>query len=207
MRLRLLTAPVVGLLVVAVLIAGCGVTTLHSNGATHAIHQSAPAATPTPAILPALGWQTRTLPSGFVGWTISPANGRIAWACVPVQGSHSSFTILESRDEAATWATVGNLAPATPEPTASCELVPDEGSANTLVAVISWGSGEAGTLRSISLISTDSGAYWRRLAGDAQILQLATASGKTYAIIHNTDDTAAAQQPDGFVVSVDGLRS
>jgi len=59
----------------------------------------------------------------------------------------------------------------------------------------------------MSLISTDSGAYWRRLPGDMQIMQLATVSGKTYAIINNTDNTTAAQQPDGFVVSTDGLRS
>lgn len=207
MRYRLLNIPTVGLLIVAVLIAGCGVTAVHGNGATHTTHQSTPSATPTPATLPALDWRTRTLPPGYVGWAISPADGSIAWACVPLQGSRSGFTVLESRDEAATWAKVGNFAPTTPEPTASCELVPDEGSANTLVAVISWGSGEAGTLGSISLISTDSGAHWRRLPGDAQVMQLATASGKTYAIIHNTDDAATARQPDGFVVSTDGLRS
>ena len=43
-------------------------------------------------------------------------------------------------------------------------------------------------MRSLSLISTDSGAHWRHPPGDVQIMQLATATGKTYArIINNTD--------------------
>ena len=211
MRHRLLKTPTIGLFIVAVLVAGCGVSTAHGVGAARqAAHSPAPSTTPTPASLPALAWRTRTLPSGYTGWAISPADGRRLWACVPVQGSDSNFTIWASRDEAATWARMSELAPAVPEPTSSCELVPDQGSATALAAVISWGSGEAGTLRSLTMLSLDSGAHWRRLPGDLQTLQLASASGKTYAIFNNTDETAEtapSTQSDGLVVSADGLRT
>ena len=103
MRHRLLMARAVGLFIVAVLVAGCGVSTAHGNSATRqTAHSPAPSATPTPASLPALAWRTRTLSSGYTGWAISPADGRRLWACVPVQGSDSSFTIWASRDKAAT---------------------------------------------------------------------------------------------------------
>src|SRR6185312_14744249 len=85
-----------GLIVAALLVAGCGV----SAQGTSATRTSAS----SPTAKTALTWQKRALPSGAVGWAISPVTGRDGWACVPQQSG--GFAIWATHDAAATWAQV-----------------------------------------------------------------------------------------------------
>lgn len=87
-----------------------------------------------------------------------------------------------------------------------CNLVADEGSANTVVAVVTWRSGEAGTLHSLSLLSMDGGAHWRRLTGEIVIGELETTAGKLYATDYDTDSIDDARSHH-LVVSTDALHT
>ncbi len=203
MRERARNSIGMGLVAIALLLASCGVTSPDAGRVS--ARGGAPAAA-TPSKTMALAWRQVTFPSGFdlQSWRLaeSPVDGRDLWLCAPTQGD--DFTIWASRDAGVTWASVGRITAATPEP-ASCALVADQGSATSLAAVITWGSGEAGTLRSISELSADGGADWYALQGDMQLQVLATMKGRTYAILH---DTANAATPGpGLVMSVDGLRT
>jgi hypothetical protein len=197
-HLALLVVPLAVLL-----LASCGVS---SPGTGHVSARGAATATATPTSAPALPWRRVSFPSGFDpqhwGLDQSPVDGRNLWLCAPAQGD--AFTIWASRDAAVTWAPVGHITAATPEP-GSCRLIVGQGSATSLAAVITWGSGEAGTLRSISEMSTDGGADWHALPGDMGLQELGTVTGKTYALLHDTANAAAL--PSGLVVSMDGLRT
>lgn len=199
MRERVMGGILLGLAVVALRLAGCGVVS------TSVGRKSAPVSA-TPTATPALAWHQAALPSGFDpqhwGLAKSPVDGHDLWLCAPAQ--RDDFTIWASHDAAATWAPVGSIIVTTSEQ-GMCTLVADQGSASALVAVVTWGSGEAGTLRSTSLISSDSGAHWRTLAGEMQLMEVGSEAATTYAILHDATDPAAL--PSGLVVSVDGLRT
>lgn len=193
----------VGLVTIALLLASCGVS---SPGAGRASARGAATAAATPSSTPTLAWRQVTFPSGFDpqhwGLAESPGDGRDLWLCAPAQGD--DFTIWASRDAAVTWAPVGRIIVATPEPGA-CTLVADQGSASALAAVITWGSGEADTLRSISQMSTDGGAHWHAVQGEVAVGEVGSVTGRTYALLRDMANPAA--QPSGLVVSVDGLRT
>lgn len=201
MRERVRGGSWIGLAVLTLLLAGCGVVAANPGGGPVSGHA-------TPTAVPALAWRQATLPAGFDpqhwGQAVSPVDGRDAWLCAPGQGD--DFTIWATHDTAVTWAPVGSIVVATPEP-GSCTLVADQGSVSALVAGIMWGSGEAGTLRSMSLISADSGVHWRALPGEMQVMEVGSVPGKTYAILHDTAAAAPAAQQSGLMVSVDGLHT
>jgi hypothetical protein len=185
-----------GLIVVALLVAGCGVSAQSTSTTRTSV---------SPTAKPALTWQKRALPPNAVGWDISPVTGRDGWACVPAQGG--GFTILATHDAAVTWAKVSDLAPTTPEPTTSCGLDADQRAANVVIAVIDWGAGADNTLRSISLISTDSGVSWRQLPGEIAVSDEATVAGETYAILYDTTTPTLDEGSMWLVVSTDALRT
>lgn len=188
-----------GVIIIAlVLVAGCGISTSHGASASTTKYA-------TPIATPALVWQKRLLPPNAAGWAISPVNGRDVWACAPDQGDN--FTIWASHDAAATWAKVGHLAPATPQPTTACSLVADQHATKMLIAVISWGAGANDTLRAISLLSTDGGVTWRKMPSEAVVSDLATIAGKTYAILYDTSAPTIDESSVQLVVSADGLHT
>lgn len=196
MRHRLNKTLWVGLIVIALLVAGCGVGAQGMSTAQTSV---------SPTVKPALTWQKRALPPNAVGWDISPATGRDGWACMPAPGG--GFTVLATHDAAVTWTQAGSFIPPTPEATTSCRLLADQGVSNALAAVISWGSGEAGTLRSISLISTDGGAHWRKLAGEIVVGEMETVAGTTFAILYDTTTPALGEGSMQLVASTDALRT
>jgi len=158
-------------------------------------------ATATPP-LPAIAWRQATWPTGFDpqqwGLAISPVDGRDLWLCAPTAAD--GVAIWASRDAASTWLRVGRLLVSPPAP-GSCSLEADQGSASTLAAVLTWGSGAAGTLRSTSLISRDSGAHWRGLPGAVKVGEVGTVSGLMYALL--ADTAAPTAPPPALVVSRD----
>jgi hypothetical protein len=185
-------------LIITLLVAGCGITT--SRDKVSAVRPASPIATPS------LAWQKRSLPDSNAAWTISPIDGQHEWACAPIPGTFSGFTVWESQDGAVTWSKVGGFSPKTPEAPTSCGLNADQRSLSTLVAEVSWGAGADNTLRSLSLISTDSGATWRQLPGDVAISNESTIGDKIFAIL---DDTAhnMSEGTIQLVVSADGMRT
>ncbi len=75
-----------------------------------------------------------------------------------------------------------------------------------LMADLSWGCGECGTLRDVALSSADGGGHWRRLAGYLGPQEIASFSGGAVAILH---DTAANPSSNSInlVVSADGFQT
>ena len=194
-------------LVVALL---CGVMLLSLHGRdNHARATSTPtaAATSQPHTL---AWRRAELPPGAssqsgAGFAVSPLDGQTAWACVPAV--NGSFAIWVTRDAAVTWSALGTVAPAaTPEPITVCTLVPDQLDPRTLAADFDWGSGEAGTLRTMSYVSNDGGAHWQRVPGDIGVGEIGSiGGGTTYAVL--ADTAAPSLPPLGLVISADGLQS
>ena len=194
-----------------VLLAGCGATAANGSARHDGGQATATAmATATPQV-PQLSWRHITLPAQVAplrisGFVVSPADSRDAWLCL--QASASSADVWATRDAGATWMDRGALPQVTSEQGWGCALVGDEGDSRSLAAIITWGSGEAGTLRSASLISHNAGAQWSRLPGELAVSAFGTQGQTTFAIL---DDTAAApsstQTPFDMVASTDGLRT
>lgn len=172
-----------------------------------------PTATRPPATAtPTLAWRPIALPPGaivysqantsrYATFTISPVDAHNLWFCVPrVAGG---FAIWATADAGVSWRQVSIFAPSAPEQP-SCDLIADQLDARILVARATWGSGEAGTLRAASYLSSDSGATWRALPGDTLITAIASANGVNYTILQDTANPAA--QP-GIAISTDGLRT
>jgi hypothetical protein len=135
--------------------------------------------------------------------TVSPVDGHDAWYCLP--GSAGSFTIQATRDAGATWQRAGTFTAATPEP-ASCTLVADQISAHGLMADLSWGCGECGTLRAMALYSADGGLHWRRLAGYLGLQEVASFSGGAAAILNATAANPSSNAIN-LVISSDGFQT
>ncbi|HEV7129266.1 MAG TPA: hypothetical protein VGN32_17670 [Ktedonobacterales bacterium] len=157
----------------------------------------------------AFAWRALSLPIGVVltdhvGFAVSPVDGQDAWVCAPT--SAGGFTVWATQNAAATWQQMGTLAPVTPEPVDTCGLLADQNDPRALVAEFVWGSGEAGTLRSMTLASSDAGAHWHRLPGTVQTMEIGTQAGITYAILMDTSATPNQQMP-GVAISTDDLRS
>ena len=191
------------LFAVLVLLAGCG-----ASAASSPTRQPGVSASATP-VGPVLGWQQVKLPQQvtaerITGFAASPVNGQNAWLCV--QPSATSLEIWATRDTSVTWSDMGTLPRVTSEQGQSCELVADASNASALAAIVSWGSGEAGTLRSATLISTDGGAHWSRVSGDMQLLAMASQAATTYAVLHDTTSPLSSQ-PISLVASTDGLHT
>lgn len=184
-------------LMIAALVAGCGDSVKQNTRQNGGL---------TVTKAPTLTWEKRPLPPNATGWAVSPVDSHAVWTCVP--GQTGSFTVMASHDGALTWTKAGSFSLATPEPTTSCSLIPDQDATNALVATITWGSGEAGTLRSVSLYSSDGGSHWYRLPGEMLALHLASMAGKTYAILCDTTVTATAGEGSNeVVVSTDGMHT
>ncbi len=185
-------------ILVTLALAGCGRT-------PHATARPSPTATQVTR----LAWRQVALPAGgdlqHDGFAISPVDGRDAWVCAPA--SVNTFTMWTTQDAGTSWRQLATLSPATPEPVRWCTLVADEGDPRSVVAGFNWGSGEAGTLRSISYVSTDGGTQWRPLPGEVQTIEIGSVGGKTFAILNDTSAGPSAQPPPELVVSTDGLRS
>lgn len=196
-------------MMVALALAGCAQGAAH--GATATPSTDARATTAAPA---ALAWRAVALPPGVelasetsgASYVISPVDGRDAWLCAPLAAG--GFAIWSTGDAGANWRRVGTLALSMPEPP-MCTLVADQMDPRTLGAVLMYGSGEAGTLHSVSALSGDGGASWHAVPGDTQLAEVATTGGTTYAIVRNiTGGTAGAGGgPPGIAISADGLRT
>lgn len=192
------------LIAILLLLAGC-----RASAASSPPHQPSVSATSATPVGPVLGWREVRLPEQvtahqITGFAASPVNGRDAWLCV--QSSATSVEIWATRDTGTTWADMGTLPRVTSEQGQSCELAADESDPRALAAIVSWGSGEAGTLRSASLVSTDGGTHWSRVSGDMQLMAMASQSATTYAILHDTASPLSSQ-PISLVASTDGLHT
>ncbi len=168
-----------------------------------------PARTSTPAAT-RLTWSQRTLPPGVslaqnsVGFAMAPATGQNGWVCS--LGSDGKVAIWETTDQARSWRIVSHLTPpVTPSQINGCYLVPDRVSATTLALGLSWGSGEAGTLRMASYISADGGQRWSKLAGYLATPALATVGQRTYVIMSYSQ--SGLVPPTRLMVSDDGFRT
>ncbi|HET9110508.1 MAG TPA: hypothetical protein VFN78_06770 [Ktedonobacterales bacterium] len=170
---------------IALLLTGCGATSPQRV-------QSAPQPTETP--VPELTWTPVTLPDGLsiadAGWAVSPVDGHDAWLCA--QGSAGQFAVWATQDAGVRWRQVGGFSYKTSQ-AASCSLVADETSARSLVATLSWGSGEAGTLQDASVYSSDGGAHWSHAP---VIAEIATSAASAIALMGR-----------GLAVSADGFRT
>jgi hypothetical protein len=202
-------------LALALALAGC-VGAPPQGTASHggaASGQSKSAATATAVPAPMLSWRQVSLPASAVpqgggvappsdGFTFSPANGRIIWACVePAKGE---YQILRSRDDAATWQVMGTLTPSTPQATTNCFLRADDRDVNSLVANFAWGvPNSPGPTGVVGYFSNDAGADWTRLPGGLMVQESATFGGATWATLI---DTAHNDRQD-FVVSQNHLAS
>ncbi|MGZ3637013.1 MAG: hypothetical protein ACXVCX_04130 [Ktedonobacterales bacterium] len=175
----------VALALTALLLAGCAPLT--HTATTSPTRQSTPTTAST--------WHQVAPPKGFslkqTTIAISPIDGHDAWVCV--LATAGSFTIWATKDAGASWQQVSTLAPATPEPARTCNLVADQYDTQSLVAVVSWGAGEDGSLRSMSYFSSDGGAHMRALEGNMQTLEVGNASGATFALVLDTDTTRGLQ--------------
>ena len=212
------------LALVLLCMAGCG---QRANG-----RASAPTLTATPT--PQLGFRIVALPpgvavpSGSLG--VSPVNGDVAWVCVAV--GNGAFQIWATTDEGATWHAAGLLHPKTPVQPGSCGVVADQRDTKAAVFGVTWGSGEAGTLASMSFYTRDGGAHWQQLPDWTRVSAVETDGAHTYALIATitlppTQHYSALLTPvspprfsapgpgpgpvyqgySGFVVSSDGLQT
>ncbi len=152
------------------------------SSATH----DAATATTTPR---ALNWREITLPAGAdaraSGLTISPIDGRVAWLCIAE--SDARYQIWRTQD-AANWKMVSEMTPTTPQPVSLCQLTPDAGDANAVVANFRWGDSMSNAPGgpphgSVSYYSVDAGLSWRALSPNRWIAQVATAGSTTYALV------------------------
>lgn len=176
-----------------------------SGCATLATAPTKATATRTPA--PALTWKAVTLPPNdslqSIGWAVSPLDGHDAWVCMP--GDAGAYTIWATKDAGVTWQHVGTFTAAIAGP-ARCMLVADQTSAQGLMADLSWGCGECGTLRDMTLYSADGGLQWRRLAGYYQPQEFTSFSGGIVAILNDTETTSSSDVIN-LVVSSDGFQT
>ena len=188
----------------ALALSGCSPS--RGSGLPHALVTVTPTATIRPTAN--LAWKKVTLPPGF-GQTnsiasISPQNGNIAWVCL--SGGANSWVIWKTTDAGVTWSQSGHFSYTAPMSNASCGLTADQTGTSALMAMITWGSGEAGTLRTASLYSADGATHWTSLSGYIQTMEFATVPGGAIAII---GDTGGGQVgfSQGFVFSDDGFQS
>lgn len=184
------------LALVALFISGCDTLATAPTKAT---------ATRTPA--PALTWKAVTLPPSVslqsAGWAVSPLDGHDAWVCAP--GDAGAYTVWATQDAAATWQRVGTFTAATSEP-ARCSLRADQTSTHGLMADLSWGCGECGTLRDMALYSADGGLQWRQLAGYLGPQEIASFRGGAVAIMFGTAATPSSNASN-LVISSDGFQT
>lgn len=203
----------------ALALAGCGGSTpagtaSRSGGAASqpASHPTA-GATATPIPAPMLAWRQIGLPASAVaenggeaspsdGFTISPANGHIMWACVePTRGT---YEILRSRYDATTWQVMGMLTPSAPQATTGCFLRADDSDMNSLAANFAWGvPNSPGPTGVVGYFSTDAGASWAHIADGMMVQESATLSGSTWATLIDT----AHNDREYFVVSQNHLKT
>jgi photosystem II stability/assembly factor-like uncharacterized protein len=177
------------------------------NGATTLATPTASAAiTDTPPPTAALTWHQVTLPRGVnlqnARLAVSPVEGRDAWICSP--SDTGSFVIWATQDGAATWQQVGTFSPSPPVPPSTCAVIADQTDPRSLALVISWGSGEAGTLVSMAYYSTDGGAHWRPVSNALGLNEISTVLGTTYAILR---PAMASQGAPWLVISSNGQHS
>ncbi|MGZ3602567.1 MAG: hypothetical protein ACXWQ5_23830, partial [Ktedonobacterales bacterium] len=134
------------------------------------------------------------VPSGSLG--VSPVDGKDAWACV--DSGNGSFQVWATTDEGTTWHAAGLLHPRTPEQPGSCGVLADQHDTKAAVFEVTWGSGEAGTLASMSYYTRDGGAHWQQLPDWTGVSAVDTDGGTTYALI--TITTPPAGQPQSALL-------
>ncbi|MGH2514070.1 MAG: WD40/YVTN/BNR-like repeat-containing protein [Ktedonobacterales bacterium] len=206
MRLRLWVGRWGVLAAVLVVLAGCGASVASAPTHPAGILVTLPPATP---VARGASWQQVMLPQQvtahqITGFAVSPLDGRDAWLCI--QMSATSPDVWATRDFGATWMDMGTLPQVTSAQGPLCNLVADANDTHALAAIVSWGSGEAGTLQSATLTSTDGGTHWGRISGDMRLLAMASQGATTYAILH---DTAAPSNSPliSLIASTDGLHT
>jgi hypothetical protein len=121
-------------------------------------HATAPA---TATALAPLFWTPVRLPTGFTAdgenLTVSPVNGYDAWMCQST--SANTYAVWKTTDAGQSWHQTGRFSYTAPLAGASCGLNADQTGTSALLATISWGCGECGTLAGASLFSADGATH------------------------------------------------
>lgn len=184
----------------AMLLAGCGVTT----GA-----KIVPTATPLPQLR--LDWRPMNMPpqASVTPYTLgfAPSDGDVVYACnVDARASSQQLHLWVTRDRSAHWTHLTDLT--VHAGSNRCILTVDEWRPDIAVVAIDWApmGASPGLSSFASYVTLDGGASWRQLSGPNPyaVRELATIATFTYAIIAVD---APGGEPDELASSSDGLRT
>lgn len=151
-------------------------------------------------------WRQVTLPGNLgahpdagVGLSVFPADGSIAWACVPDQSGTKPPALYRTSDGGISWQ---GIAPPDVKPVYACSIQPDMLDSN--VAVLTLNASKDASTPSMHYQATyNGGASWQDVPPFQLIKEFATLRGATYALRQVQADTTSLE----LVVSKDGMHT
>ncbi len=187
----------------ALALSGCG-----AAASSSAQVKSSATATATATPLPALAWTPVKLPAGVTSigqyLAISPVDGHDAWMCKST--SANTYVIWKTTDAGQSWLQSGHFSYNPPMVGAECSLIADQTGTSALMATITWGCGECGTLASAALYSANGATQWTPLPKNLYDVDFSTVRGGAIAITNNALGNPQGSEQN-LVFSADGFRT
>lgn len=187
-----------GMALLAMALSGCGA----------APHVKGPAATATATPLASLTWTPVKLPTAFTpsgeNLTVSLVDGHVAWMCQST--SETTYVVWKTTDAGQSWRQTGGFSFKAPMVGAFCRLNSDQNGTDSLMATMTWGCGECGTLADASLFSADGATHWTPLSVHVMSGEFATVRGGVIAVVAKAPITSETT-PQDLAFSSDGFQT
>ena len=213
---RLAAAATGVLLVAALLVAGCGLTTTRVGGSGTPATLTASTSTPTPASLP---WMAGSLSPGnsmlgeryqfaLGSLDIAAADGNTAYSCTQPASTSVGPSVWVTRDRAQHWKELAALPPVAQHLT-FCTIIPDAVDMAIAVATVSWRDpaalGAPPQDDVMNFVTLDGGAHWQLLGGPEPFALdwLATIHGTTLAMLASGADDGS----ENLWISMDHMQT